>query len=116
MIEIKLPWPPSKLSPNMRQHWAVTANAKKKYRRECEIITRAQIGPIRIVFPNRIKLSLTFYRPTLRSYDRDNLLARMKSGIDGMCDALKIDDEIFDPVVVSVAEEKGNFVLVQIGE
>ena len=37
--------------------------------------------------------------------DRDNLLARMKSGIDGLCDAFEIDDKRFVSVTVRVADE-----------
>lgn len=61
-------------------------------------------------------LELTFYRPDRRSYDRDNLTARMKAGLDGVCDALCIDDKRFTTVVVRVADETGGFVLVEISE
>jgi hypothetical protein len=39
----------------------------------------------------------------------------MKSGIDGMCDALKIDDKVFGTVVCTLATERiGGFVNVRI--
>jgi len=38
--------------------------------------------------------------PNARRHDRDNLLARMKAGIDGVCDALGIDDSRFAAVTV----------------
>jgi len=34
-IELTLPWPPTALSPNARQHWAKLARAKKAYRLAC---------------------------------------------------------------------------------
>jgi Holliday junction resolvase RusA-like endonuclease len=43
-----------------------------------------------------IDVHLTFYPPDNRRYDGDNLLARMKSGLDGLADALKVDDSKFD--------------------
>lgn len=46
--------------------------------------------------------------------DRDNLLARMKSGLDGLADGLGINDRIFDPVVVSVSDETGGYVQIKI--
>lgn len=61
-----------------------------------------------------LRLSITFYRPNRRSYDRDNLLARMKSGLDGMCDALKINDKRFAVLVIRVADEVRNEVEVEI--
>lgn len=61
-----------------------------------------------------LRLSIKFYRPTRRSYDRDNLLARMKSGLDGMCDAMKINDKRFSTLVIRVADEINNNVEVEI--
>lgn len=40
----------------------------------------------------RLHLSLTFYPPTRRSYDLDNLLARCKAGLDGLADVVGVDD------------------------
>ena len=112
MTEIVLPFPPTELSPNGRLHWAVLARAKKQYRELCYYNTLEQ----KAVAPksDKIRLELTFYKPNRRSMDRDNLLARMKAGLDGVCDALKIDDSRFDPVVVSVADIVGGFVRVRL--
>ena len=35
---------------------------------------------------------LTFVPPNKRGFDLDNLLARMKSGLDGLADVLGVDD------------------------
>ena len=37
----------------------------------------------------KLVLEMTFIPPDRRSYDRDNLVARMKAGIDGLADALR---------------------------
>jgi hypothetical protein len=50
---------------------------------------------------------MEFCPPTRRSYDRDNLSARMKSGLDGLCDALGFDDSRFDSVTVRVKASVG---------
>ena len=34
-MNVTLPWPPSALSPNARQHWSALARAKKAYRAAC---------------------------------------------------------------------------------
>ena len=91
-FEVELPWPARALSPNVRVHWAVESKAKKKFRSDCYYATRAAkasaSGPV--------TLSFTFNPPHNRSYDKDNLIAQMKSGIDGIADALGIDDKHFD--------------------
>ena len=105
---ITLPWPSSKLSPNVRLHWAALAAAKKAYRRECCFATleqRAYGAGELIRNTDALRLEVTFYRPQNRNFDRDNLLARMKSGIDGLCDAFEIDDKRFVSVTVRVADE-----------
>lgn len=123
MIEIKLPWPPTALSPNSRSHWAASAAVKKKYRQDCLIVTRAQLGvKCNAVLPvsGDLGLVLEFHPPNHRKFDRDNLLARMKAGLDGMCDALSIDDARFEPITVSLQKKpfRAGYVQVkiQIGE
>lgn len=105
MIEIKLPWPPASLSPNSRGHWATIAAAKKKYRHACWGSTLAQLdrtAAIALPATGCIPLAVEFHPPSARRMDRDNLLARIKAGLDGMCDALAIDDSRFEPVTVSM--------------
>ena len=85
MIEIVLGWPPTDLSPNARKHWAVVAKAKKQYRKDCFSVSKEQLKKYRGVYeniPERLVLEMTFIPPDRRSYDRDNLVARMKAGID----------------------------------
>jgi len=98
MIEVVLGWPPTDLSPNARKHWAVVAKAKKQYRRDCYSVSKEQLKKYKKEtenIPERLVLEMTFIPPDRRSYDRDNLVARMKSGIDGLADALKINDKRF---------------------
>lgn len=118
MIEFTLPWPLAQLSPNARLHWAKVARAKKQYRKACWATCLEQM-PGQSLSPAGdhpgLTLTLTFVPPDRRSYDRDNLMARMKSGIDGMCDAIKIDDKAFHTVISTVAADQiGGFVKVTI--
>ena len=115
MIEVTLPFPPTELSPNSRLHWAKLAKAKKTYRQACWAQTLEQISVRHQIPDGPLQLSLEFVKPTMREMDRDNLLARMKSGLDGMCDALKIDDKRFNTVIVRVAPDRiGGFVKILI--
>lgn len=114
---LRLPWPPAQLSPNRRLHWASVARAKKQYRQSCWATVASLLAENRRVPSGGLALSLRFLPPNRRSYDRDNLLARMKAGIDGMCDALGIDDRRFQRVTVEVGEPvKGGAVEVTITE
>ena len=114
MTEIRLPWPPSELSPNSRLHWSSVARAKKIYRKACWAATLAagaSVSP-----EGNLRAELIFYKPTRRDMDHDNLLARMKAGLDGVADALKIDDKRFKPVSVDVSDNTGGFVIMRIFE
>lgn len=114
MLELQLPWPPAQLSPNARLHWAIAYRAKAKYRDHCWAVVRAQTQQ-RLEDKRDYALELRFVPPDRRSYDRDNLIARMKAGIDGLADALLIDDKQFKTLTASVsADSVGGFVQVRI--
>jgi crossover junction endodeoxyribonuclease RusA len=120
MIEIVLGWPPSDLSPNARLHWAKLARAKKQYRQACLSVTKEQLKNEKNKknsknIPERLVLEMTFIPPDRRSYDRDNLVARMKSGIDGLSDALRINDKRFNTVISTMDQDYlGGFVKIRI--
>jgi len=118
MIEIVLGWPPSDLSPNKRLHWAKLAAAKKQYRKDCYSVSKEQLKKYKketVNIPERLVLEMTFIPPDKRSYDRDNLVARMKSGIDGLADALKINDKRFNTVISTMDQNYlGGFVRIRI--
>lgn len=109
MVRIILPWPPTDLSPNKRLHWTQVAKLKREYRKDCWVTTLEQmnrLNPKPGFKEQSLHLELTFLPPDKRHYDRDNLVARMKSGIDGMCDALNIDDSQFAMISANLASQK----------
>lgn len=112
-MKIVLPWPPSELSPNKRQHWAQLAKAKKLYRAACA--TQARMQGLDRMAAQRLHLSLTFYPPTRRAFDLDNLLARMKSGLDGLADVMGVDDSRWS-LAIQKADRVGGYVEVTITE
>jgi len=129
VIEITLGWPPPELSPNARVHWAKLASIKKTYRLACAAQTREQGAKLnrtkKPIIPGLpacgfvfapVLLELEFYKPNRRAMDRDNLLARMKAGLDGVCDALGVDDRIFSVVTIRVSDDIGGFVKVRLFE
>ena len=111
-ITVTLPWPPAVLSPNSRVHWSVRARAAKAYRTECGWQCKAA----KLAAPDakgKIDLWIDFYPPTRRHHDDDNLVARFKSGRDGIADALGIDDKRFC-VRPTVRSEIGGMVVIRI--
>ena len=91
-MTVTLPWPPRELSPNARGHWGAKARAAKKYRAACWALAKeAQLvapeGPIHVW--------LDFIPPSRRHHDVDNCVASMKSGLDGLADALGVNDSRF---------------------
>lgn len=115
---ITLPWPETELSPNGRLHWTKLAKAKAAYRQSCALTVSEQSHKLPPIPSGDLSLLMEFCPPTRRSYDRDNLSARMKSGIDGMCDSLGFDDSRFveQTVRVKASVGKPGFVQVTIRE
>ena len=110
-LQLTLPWPPADLSPNSRGHWSKLARAKKAYRTACAITARQQ-GAGRSE-AKKLHVSLVFVPPTRRAYDLDNLLARMKSGLDGLADVLGVDDRHWK-LEIDRSDEIGGFVRVEV--
>lgn len=94
MLTISLPWPDKALSPNARSRgWQKGHRAKAAYRRACGWEMKEQkVGAIEA---ERLSVTLTFHPPAAHHYDEDNLVARMKAGLDALSDALGVDDSRF---------------------
>ncbi|MEY5098078.1 MAG: hypothetical protein RJA36_797 [Pseudomonadota bacterium] len=104
MVRVVLPWPSNALSPNARHgHWAQQRSAQKRYRDTCYLSVLEQ----RVRLPrgvDRFDVLLQFLPPDARRYDRDNLVARMKAGLDGVARAWDIDDVRFVRVAGELVE------------
>ena len=116
-MQVTLPWPPRALSPNVRVHWAQKAKAAKAYRNACGMVTlaayqQAKKNGLRIDPDRAVRLEIEFIPPNRRAYDRDNLIAWIKSGLDGVADALSINDRMFRLDSISVVEELAGMVRV----
>ena len=101
-----LPWPHKDLSPNAAMHWAKKSKKKKEYRTTCWALTleaklKAPQGE------DKFGVEITFYPPDKRHRDADNMVAAIKSGLDGVADALKVNDRRFLPSFIFSEEVKG---------
>lgn len=110
--EVTFPWPSKELSPNARVHWAVLAKAKKAYRIACFALAKQA----KVTEPGTgfIRIEMTFYPPTRRDRDDDNLVASMKAGLDGLADAMGVNDKRFKIKPPRMSEQLGGMVKVQI--
>ena len=112
-VIVHLQWPPSKLSPNARVHWAVRAKFTRKARRDAYYAAKeAGIGGLT---GEAFKVKTIFNPPGRYGYDEDNLKARCKALYDGISDALGFDDKLFRHEPVEIGDPvKGGSVRVEI--
>lgn len=89
---LELPWPAKELSPNFRGHWSTVAKVKKAYRLKCSQLGLASGLNLAPKDPKSVSVHLLFSQPDRRGRDWDNMLASMKSGLDGLADAMGVDD------------------------
>ena len=102
-----LPWPDKKLSPNARVHWAPLSKAKKKAKSDAFYLAlESGLGKIEA---QTVAVTLTFYPPSRRHYDADNLLAQHKAALDGLALAIGVDDSKFQvtPRMAGAIEKNG---------
>jgi len=117
-MKLVLPLPPSSLSPNKRNHWAVTSKAKKLEREQAHALTLEWLASVRTTseLAAGTHLLITYHLPGNRKRDADNLLAASKAALDGMADALRVNDNTFNPITVEriYGAEKPGYMLVEL--
>jgi len=94
-MTIILPWPSPKLSSNARLHPLALHRVKKAARVEAGWAVKALPRPA-LPGTGNIALRVTFEPPS-RRIDRQNMPHLVKAAIDGIADALGINDNRFAP-------------------
>jgi hypothetical protein len=101
-LSIMLPWPDKKLSPNARVHPLALYRAKKKAKGDARLETLAFVSAVQARFGRgwwhscpRLRVSIAATPKDNRRRDEDNLQASLKAALDGIADALGIDDHKF---------------------
>lgn len=102
-MRLYLPWPPKQLSPNSRTYWRAKNPIKAAYRDQCYLITRSKRAQIK---GDLFRVTITFYPPDNRHRDLDNCMASIKSGLDGVCMALGINDKQLRPITLDWGQVK----------
>lgn len=113
-FKFTLPFPDKVLMPNRKhgQHWAKTQKAKKYAFEVAFYFAKMQdLSQFALVNGTR-PVRIVFYMPDRRKRDLDNLLSAMKPSLDGLAQALGVDDSSFTPITISkdYDKEKRGFV------
>jgi len=102
-LRIELAFPNPQLNPNRNtgKHWAVATGLRKRAHHDAFVLARVVANAARWQATKaEIAVTITFVQPDRRRRDRDNLLAALKWGLDGVAEALGVDDSQFEPVMI----------------
>ena len=107
-IVIELPFPPSELMPNRKngKHWGSTHDIKTGARETAYKATQKAMEAWKEPEGN-IPISILFVSPDKRHRDLDNLLAASKAAVDGIAEALGVNDKRFRPILIDSAYAGG---------
>lgn len=116
MNDIVLPWPHKALWPNGRPHYLAKATQTKKHRAWAHTATLAAVGRYTSA-GERIPVRLLF-RPKPRgpAPDKDNCIAASKAYLDGIAQALGVNDALFDLLPPIISDIRSSEVVVTIGD
>lgn len=95
--ELVLPWPDRALHPNARVHWHVKATAAKLSRRDAFYLAKEAGWGGFPIHEIPIHVWIDGYPKDRRARDADGLLSAMKPSLDGIADALGVNDRRFVP-------------------
>jgi crossover junction endodeoxyribonuclease RusA len=110
---ILLPWPHAKLNPNARAHWGERAKRSRTARKAAYYL--AKVAGASAPASGPVNLLIKFYPPDNRGRDMDNAIAALKPSLDGLADAMKVNDNRFRPTFEWCASTKPGRVEIFIG-
>ncbi len=84
---VSIPWPDKALHPNSRKKHLHATSIRKRYKATCWALAKnAKLDPS---LPH---LDITFFPPDKRRRDLDGMLGAIKYGLDGIAEAMVVDD------------------------
>jgi len=100
-LRVELDFPPAELFPNRAKgtHWGKLYKIRSDYREGSSWLAKHQIKGWKH-HGGQIKLTITFNMPDKRKRDADNCLAAAKGALDGLADALFVNDQLFQPILI----------------
>lgn len=121
MIRVTLDYPDKRLSQNARIHWAVRSKITKAARQEAHWTVKYEAeraGVSLDQLPRPVPIQVFVFPPDRRRRDLQNVIGALKASMDGVSDALGVDDAFFAirwPEQFS-APVKNGAVIITIGE
>jgi crossover junction endodeoxyribonuclease RusA len=109
---IELGWPAKELSPNSRCHYMVKHRYAKAAKTEAGWATKIA-KPINFG-GDRFDVHVRAYPPVQRDRDADNLIASLKSHLDGIALALGVNDRLFNAPTLEWCDvtQRGKIVII----
>ncbi len=105
-----VPWPHPYLSPNSRINWRLKAEVISRARMQAYGLTRSIISQKEHFSANpangRINVKFITHPRDKRARDEDNIIASMKGCLDGIADAMKVNDAFFHFKEIDVSYTK----------
>ena len=114
-MRIVVGYPVKELWPNGRPHHMAKHRATKKARTEAAWLALSADKPVLGDGPIPVRLTV-HAKPHGPLPDRDNCSAAIKAHLDGIADALGINDRNFASPVVTFAPERSAKFVIEIGE
>lgn len=118
MPSFTMPWPAKQVWPNFRQshHWR-SYHKQVKAQREMAwaLALEAKMRPVWDAAGGCIPVQVVITPPDRRRRDRDGMQGACKSILDGLADALGVDDQYFAPSYVIDQPASGGRIVVSIG-
>jgi len=102
-VILDLPFPAKILWPNGRGHWGEKARAVKSAR-QAAWAAALEAGAKSMPPASAYDIAITVYPKTRNAIDADNCVASLKSYLDGLADALGVDDRTFNTPSITFAE------------
>lgn len=96
-MRVEFPWPPAILSGHAKGYWRGKSNVTRKFRHQAWALAM-QVEKPEFDLTGDIYVRVTFTPPDNRS-DRTNYYNRCKPILDGLADALKVNDKRFVPIM-----------------
>lgn len=104
-LVVALEHPAVELRPNGRAHWAVRAREVKRARRIAKLKALAALKCERPADGAVVRYSIAwFFKGAMP--DADNCLASCKAYLDGVADALKVDDRVMECTGIKRVRDK----------
>ncbi len=100
-LDIEVGWPADPLWPNKSAHYMVVGRFRKSAKNEAGWATRYVLTPEWAPEGEKVKVHIIGHaKPTGPFPDADNTVAAVKSHLDGIADALGINDREFEAPTV----------------